>query len=174
MKTFAVALSFVLCLAAAALAAGDKFTADNPSPLKLARPAAGDGSAVRFTGTVGISGRFVAAWEGLNRSPRYLRVTFLPNEDSAALLPHVAGAAAVKELILSNNEEAATLLLGSDAAARLLAKEVMSAEGAATVTIGDYRTVVECDQRWYMARLITVTTSRDVVAAAGGGRRAGC
>jgi hypothetical protein len=44
----------------------------------------------------------------------------------------------------------------------------------ATVTIGDYRTVVECDHRWYMARLVAVTASRDIVVAAGESRRPGC
>ena len=54
MKTISLALLLVLCLAVSALAAAAEFTADKPSPLKLARPAHGD-TVVRFTGTVRIA-----------------------------------------------------------------------------------------------------------------------
>jgi hypothetical protein len=143
MKTISPALLLAICLAASAVAAADEFTTDKPSPLKLTRAAGGKENVVRFTGTVRIAGRFLAAWEGLGRKPRYLRVTFRPDGATAGLLPHAAGGGDVTELMLTNNEQAATLLLGPEAAGKLLAKTVLSAEGDATVTIGDYQTVVD-------------------------------
>jgi hypothetical protein len=174
MKTISAALLLALCLAASAATAGDEFTADKASPLKLARWAGGEDAVARFTGTVRIAGRFLAAWEGFDRKPRYLRIIFRPDAGTAALLPHATGAGAVKELMLTNNEQAATMLLGPDAAGKLLGKSVLTAEGDATVTIGDYHTIVECDHRWYMARLVTVATSREMVVAAKETQRSGC
>jgi hypothetical protein len=174
MKTIHATLSLICCLATWPLAAADQFTADKPSPLKLARAAHGEDSVVRFSGTVRIAGRFVAAWEGFDRKPRYLRVTFRPDSNTAGLLPHATGAGAVKELMLTNNEQAATMLLDPEAAGKLLAKTILSAEGDATVTIGEYQAVVECDHRWYMARLVAVTASWDPVVVAGESRRSGC
>jgi hypothetical protein len=174
MKTISPALLLALCLAASAVTAEDEFTADKASPLKFVRRARGEDTIARFTGTVGITGRFLAAWEGLDQKPRHMRVIFRPDAGTAALLPHATGADPVKELMLTNSEQAATMLLGPDAAGKLLAKTTLSAEGDATVTIGDYHAVVECDHRWYMARLVAVATSRDVVVAAGETRRYGC
>ena len=168
------ALLLALGLAASAVAAADEFTTDKSSLLKLARAARGEENVVRFTGTIRIGGRFLAAWEGLDRKPRYLRVTFRPDGATAGLLSNAAGTGAVQSLMLTNNEQAATLLLGPEAAGKLHAKTVLSAEGDATVTIGDYQTVVECDHRWYMARLVAVTASRDIVVAAGESQRSGC
>lgn len=73
--------------------------------------------------------------------------------------------------MLTNNEQAATMLLGPEATEKLLAKTVLSAEGDETVTIGDYQSVVECDHRRYMARLVAVTASRDIPVAAGESQR---
>ena len=73
--------------------------------------------------------------------------------------------------MLTNSEQAATMLLDPEAAGKLLAKTILSAEGDATVTIGEYQAVVECDHRWYTARLVAVTASRDPVVAAGESRR---
>jgi len=175
MKIIGPALFLALSLMASAVAAAERFTADKSSPLRLVRPARGEEAVVRFSGTVRIAGRFVAAWAaGLDRTPRTLRVVFRPDGTAAGLLPHPTGAAAVNELMLTNGEQAAAMLLGPEAAGTLLAKTVLSAEGDATVTIGDYHTVVECDHRWYLARLVAVTTSPDIVVAAGESRRSGC
>jgi hypothetical protein len=174
MKTIGPAVLLALCLAASAVAAAERFTVDKSGPLKLARPARGEAAVARFSGTVRIAGRFVAAWAALDRKPRTLRVTFRPDAAAAGLLPHATGAAAVDELMLTNSEQAAAMLLGPEAAGKLLAKTVLSAEGDATVTIGDYHIVVECDHRWYLARLVAVTASRDIVVAAGESQRSGC
>ena len=90
------------------------------------------------------------------------------------LLPHAAGSASVKELLLENNEAAAKLLLDRDTAASVLAKEVLALAGEATVTIADYRSVVACDQRQYLARLVSVAVSRGITVASGENKRAGC
>jgi hypothetical protein len=111
---------------------------------------------------------------GFDRKPSYLRVTFRPDNTATGLLPHATGAGAVRELMLTNNEQAVAMLLGPEAAGRILARTVLSAQGDATVTIGEYQSVVECDHRWYMARLVAVTASRDVVVAAGESQRRGC
>jgi len=75
--------------------------------------------------------------------------------------------------MLSNNEAAVKLLVDPEAAARVLAKEALALEGEAIVTIGDYQSVVDCDQRWYLAHLLAVT-SRARIAVATDARRRGC
>jgi hypothetical protein len=161
-------------LASPALPASDEFAADKPSPLRLMGRGKDDETIVRFAGRVRLTGRFRVAWDVVGQTPRYLRVTFLPNDDSAMLLPHAAGSASVKELLLENNEAAAKLLLDRDTAAGVLAKEVLALAGAATVTIADYRSVVACDQRQYLARLVSVAVSRGVAVASAENKRGGC
>src|SRR5581483_10009090 len=117
---------------------------------------------------------FSPAWEGFDRKPRYLRVKFRPETASRGRLPHATGAGAVEELLLTNGRQAADMLLGAETAARLLAKTLLSAEGNATVTIGEYQTVVECDHRWYLARLVAVEASRDIAVAAGESQHSAC
>ena len=173
MRTALITIALVFCLAPPAATAADRFASERPSPLKPAAVGNGEETAVRFSGKVKLSGRFIVAWDLVNRAPRYLRVTFLPDHASAMLLPHAVGSPAVEELMLSNNEAAAKLLLDPDAAARVLAKEVLALEGEAIVTIGDYQSVVDCDQRWYLAHLLAVT-SRARIAVATDARRRGC
>jgi hypothetical protein len=174
MRAAFVALAVVAALASPAATASDQFTTDKPSPLKIARRSNGEGPVVRFTGKVQLTGRFLVAWDLVNRTPRYLRVRFLPNEESAMLLPHAADGAPVKELLLSNNEAAAKLLLDHDAATKVLAKDVVALEGEAIVTIGDYRSVVDCDQRSYLARLLSAAGSRGVAVATIESKHGGC
>jgi hypothetical protein len=174
MNTIKPVFLLVLCLAASAVEAADHFTSDSPSPLKLARRLQSEVSVVHFTGTVRIAGRFLAVWEGFDRKPRHLRVTFRPDAASRGLLPHATGAGAVEELVLTNSGQAAAMLLGAESATKLLAKTLLSAEGNATVTIGEYQSVVECDHRWYLARLVAVTANPDIATAAGESQHSGC
>ena len=174
MNTINAVFLLVLCLAASAVEAADPFTSDSPSPLKLTRHVRPEDSVVHFAGTVQISGQFLAAWEGFDRKPHYLRVKFRPDTASRGLLPHATGVGAVEELVLTNSRQAVDLLLGAESAAKLLAKTLLSAEGSATVTIGAYRTVVECDHRWYLAGLVAVAASRDIAVAAGESQHSGC
>jgi hypothetical protein len=154
--------------------ASDRFTTDKPSPLKLAKPDKSEPQVTRFTGNVPISGRYVVSWDVLGNTPRYLRVTLQPNAESARLLPHPRGSEAVRELFFSNNDQAARLLLGPQAAARIFAKEVLSAEGEANVVISDYRSVIECDHYHYLAVLVSVSNSPDVAFAALPSKRSDC
>jgi hypothetical protein len=85
------ALFLTLCLTTSTAMAAGEFTTDKPSPLKLARPIRNEDTVVRFSGTVRIAGRFVAAWEGLDRKLRHLRITFRPDSTTAGLLPHPTG-----------------------------------------------------------------------------------
>jgi hypothetical protein len=174
MNTIKPVFWLVLCLAASAVEAADQFTSDSPSPLKLAHHVRPEDSVVHFIGTVRIAGRFLAAWEGFDRKPRHLRVIFRPDTTSSGRLPHATGAGAVEELVLTNSEQAIVMLLGAESAAGLLAKPLLSAEGNATVTIGEYQTVVECDHRWYLARLVAVAASQDIAVAASESQRSGC
>ncbi len=93
-----------------ALSASDEFVADRPSPLKLVQRGDDGGTTTRFSGKVRLIGQFLVAWNIVNKTPRPLRVTFMPDESSAALLPHPVGDPAVREVLLSNNEAAAMLL----------------------------------------------------------------
>jgi hypothetical protein len=174
MNTINAVFLLVLCLAASTVEAADDFTSDSPSPLKLTHHVRPEDSVIHFAGTVRIAGQFFAAWEGFDRKPHYLRVKFRPDTASTGLLPHATGAGAVEELLLTNSWQAAAMLLGADSAAKLLAKTLLSAEGNATVTIGEYQTVVECDHRWYLARLVAVTASRDIAVAAGESQHSDC
>jgi hypothetical protein len=42
------------------------------------------------------------------------------------------------------------------------------------VTIADYRSVVACDQRQYLARLVSVAVSRGTAVVSGENKHAGC
>jgi hypothetical protein len=174
MRTLPIVIATALCLASSISPAADRFASDKPSPLKLVPHGDSDEAVDRFAGKVRLSGRFVIAWGLVNQISRHLRATFVPDDNSAKLLPHAMGGERVAELLLSNREEAAKLLLEPDVATKVLSKKVLSAGGEATVLIGDYRAVVACDQRVYLARLLAVTSRRSVALAAGHGRRFDC
>src|SRR6266849_3530005 len=97
-----------------------------------------------------------------------------PDKDSAALLPHAAGDGPVKELFFSNAEQAASLLLDPATTQKILVKDLLSATGEAMVAIRDYQTVVECDHRWYMARLVSASKRPQIVAGTRENVRFGC
>ncbi len=84
MKKISPVFLLALCLAASAVAAADQFTADKPSPLKLARPVRGEETVVRFSGTVRIAKRFLAAWESFDRKPRQ-KLSFSGQQDGEPL-----------------------------------------------------------------------------------------
>jgi len=142
---------------------------DKPSPLKLIEPADTKTLTDRFTGTVEISGRFSVGWV----SPDFLQVLFFPDAGSAAVLPHERRRRPVEVLHVSNSEQAARLLLDAATAQKILAKELQTAQGAATVTIRDYETSVSCDTRGYSAELVAASRNAIVVAARDE-RRFGC
>jgi hypothetical protein len=163
-----------LFLAAPCLAAAERFTTDKPSPLTLAKPRKEPGAPVEFRGQARISGRFQVEWKFITKDRGHLSAVFFPDKESAALLPYAAGSRPVEELLLANAEQAVSMLLEPATAQRIFGKEMLAVEGEATITIRDYRVVVECDHRWYMARLVSVAKIEHMVARVRVGNSAGC
>jgi hypothetical protein len=164
MRNILLALVGCLCLAAPCLVAAERFTTDKPSPLKLAKSGKEPGAAVEFRGQVQISGRFQVEWTFITKERGHLRAVFFPDKESTGLLPYAAGSRPVDELLLANAEQAVSILFEPATAQRILGKDLLAAEGEATVTIGDYRVVVDCDHRWYMARLVSAVKIGSMVA----------
>jgi hypothetical protein len=90
------------------------------------------------------------------------------------VLPHAVESGPVKELLFPKAEQAASILLDREVAQRILTKEVTRARGQAILTIGNYRTVIECDHRWYVADLISASTGSRIVADTHENGRFGC
>ena len=162
----------VFLAATPCLSASNDFLTEQPSPLKLANPR--HGRVAHFVGQVRLSGRFFVGWEFSGHKPRYLRVVFFPDPDSSGLLPHAAESGPVKELLFPNAEQAASILLDREISQRILAGELLSARGEGILTIGNYRTVVECDHRWYLAELLSASSSPQIVAGTRENGRFGC
>ncbi len=135
-----------VALATSAVAA-ERFATDKPSPLRRVKGT--DLPLVRFNGQVQLSGDFLVIWELIGGKPRYQRVMFFPDHGSSALLPRPAG-----PLPLPQRQHGAA--------------------GTATIAIRDYQMTVECDQRWYGAKLISARATPLVVAKARDGALAGC
>jgi hypothetical protein len=154
--------------------AAERFITEKPSPLTVVDRGKRDATITRFAGTVELSGSFLVAWETVNQKRHFLRIIFIPDSPSTAMLPHAAGTSPVKEVMLSNSEQAASMLLTPQTAQKVLAGELLRAEGKATVTITGYQAVIECDHRWHIAQLVSATNSRDAVAASTDNRRLGC
>ena len=173
MKRALIVLLACACTATPSLSAPERFAADKPTPLRQLKPGKDDGNAVRFSGSVQVSGQFLVVWERGSK-PVYRQVTFYPDPASAALLPRAAGSEPVTELTLSNREQAGPMLLVLPTVQTDLERGGTSSEGAATVTIRDYRTVVECDQRRYLAQLVSAKRNRDTLVSARGEVRPGC
>ncbi len=152
--------------------ASNDFLTEQPSPLKLANPR--HGRVAHFVGRVRLSGRFFVGWEFSGHKPRYLRVVFFPDPDSTRLLPHAAESGPVKELLFPDAEQAASILLDRETSQRILAKELSSASGEGILTIGNYRTLVECDHRWYLAELLSASSNSQIVAGTRENDRFGC
>jgi hypothetical protein len=163
-----------LCAATPSLSASQRFTTDKPSPLKLVAPGKEPGAPVQFRGQVQISGRFQVEWKFIARDRGHLFAVFFPDKESIGLLPYAAGSRPVEELLLANSEDAVAILFEPATARRILAKNLLAAEGRATVTISDYRVVVECDHRWYMAHLVSVLKIENMVAGVRQTTGAGC
>lgn len=174
MKSMIAVLLVSLSAVTPCLSASDGFSTAKPSPLKLAKPGKDHDRVVHFTGSVQLSGQFLVGWEIISNKPHYLRAVFFPDKESTMLLPHAAETGPVKELLFPNARQAASMLLDSETAERFFAKELLIARGEATLTIADYRTVVDCDHRWYMAELISVSKNSQIVASVQENGRLGC
>ena len=173
MTARALAFSFreSASIATSAVAA-ERFATDKPSPLRRVKGT--DLPRVRFNGQVQLSGDFLVIWELIGGKPRYQRVMFFPDHGSSALLPRPAGSGPVTMLLLSNLEQAAPMLRDLAGAPLPLPQRQHGAAGTATIAIRDYQMTVECDQRWYGAKLISARATPLVVAKARDGALAGC
>ena len=174
MKHNPLVLVACLCVATPCLSAPERFTTDKPSPLKLAKPVKEAGAAVEFRGQAQISGRFQVEWKFIAKERSHMRALFFPDKDSASLLPYAAGSRPVEELLIANAEQAVTILFEPATAQRILGKELLAAEAEARITIGEYRVVVDCDHRWYMARLVAAAKVANMVAGVRQTSSVGC
>jgi hypothetical protein len=165
MKLFIALLLVGAFTATPCALAAERFTSDKPTPLRQLKSGTDDGNAVRFGGSVQLTGQFAMLWELKNDKAAYRRITFFPDAGSAALLPHPAGDKAVAELLLTNPDKAGAMLRDLATRETALPREQIASEGAATVTIREFRTAVECDHRWYLAELVSAVPKDIVVAA---------
>ena len=163
MKNYLIISVFLLCAAMPERSEAESFVTDRASPLKLIKPGKGPALIAQFQGSVQVSGRLLFIRDLEVRRSRDLRVLFYPDQVSAKLLPRAATTAPVKELLISNSKEAVSILLDEATAQKLLNQELRGVEIEATVTIGEYRSVVECDRRWYLARLISAVRKQEIV-----------
>jgi hypothetical protein len=145
--------------------AAERFTSDKPTPLKRLKPGKDDGNAVRFSGSVQLAGQFLLVWKQENGRTVYRQLTFYPDPGSASLLPHPADEKPVIELHLTNREQAGAMLRELVTLEKPLPRGETSSAGAASVTIRNYRTDVECDHRWYLADLVSAARKDIVVSA---------
>jgi len=166
MKTLLAILLVGACTAMPCAFAAERFTSDKPTPLARLKPGKDDGNGARFGGSVQLSGQFFIVREQKNDRPLYRQVTFFPDAGSAALLPHPVGEKAVTELEFTNREQAVAMLRDLVTIEQALAREQFGSAGAATVTIRNYRTEVECDHRWYLAELVSVVKDKQMVVSA--------
>jgi hypothetical protein len=165
MRSFIALLVVGACIAAPCALAAERFTSDKPSPLTRLKPGKDDGNMVRFAGSVQLTGQFAMLWELKNDKPIYRQITFFPDAGSAARLPHLVGDKAVAEVLFTNREQAGAMLRHLVTVEKRLPREQIASEGAATVTIRDYRTAVDCDHRWYLAELVSAARPDIVVGA---------
>ncbi len=155
----------VACAVTPGWSAPERFSADKPTPLKRLKPGKDDNE-VRFAGSVRLAGQFLVVWQRIDGKPAYRRVMFFPDQASAALLPHPAASGPVTELLFANREQAGAMLLDLPTVQKALEGDQTGSEGAASVTIRDYRAVVDCDHRWYLAQLVAVKKNRKLIVSA--------
>ena len=102
----------------------------------------------------------------MDETPSELIVSFYPTPKSATLLPFSLGEEAPTLIVFSNAKEAAKKLLSKTNYKKLMGtKSFEPIKGTAKVTIGEYNTAIECDSRWYEARLLSVEPLNDNLSA---------
>ena len=161
----------VLYLACGTLGASDKFASVGNSPFKPVKFEKHEGGTTHFSGSAEVSGRFVISW--WNEEEDLIRIKLLPDEKSKALLPYLAtGLPAsaqgleVAELEFEGSKSNVRKLLSPEKSKAFLSKRVREATGFANVRIKNYMSGVDCDNRWYMAKLLDVRQARNQMLAA--------
>jgi hypothetical protein len=164
MRSILALLVIGACVATPCGFAAERFTSEKPTPLKRLPHKQEDGNGVRFAGSVKLSGQFLMVRRQGDK-PEYRQITFYPDTASAALLPHPADEKPVTELELTNREQAAAMLRVLITIEKGVPGRESASAGAATVTIRNYRTDVECDHRYYLAELVSVVDAQPLVAS---------
>jgi hypothetical protein len=167
-------LILALCVATALGAAAETFVTDKPTSLRLANPKTAQLPTLQFTGSVQVAGKLLIARETYDQAKYYLRIVIFPDEESAALLPRLLRSDRVTELGISNGEKIANILLDPDTIRMLLSGELPSATMETSVTIKNYVITVSCDQRFYLADLMSVEKRQKIVVAGQQRSRLGC
>lgn len=167
-------LTLSICVAIPNGAQAESYVTDKPSPLRLANPKKAQLPTLEFKGSVLISGKFLITRETYDQTNYHLRIFMYPDEKSAALLPRLTQRDGVKELGITNWEKTAAILFGPDAVRMLLSGELPSATIEAAVTINEYLVVVQCDQKFYLAELVSVAKMQEMVVAGRQDIRIGC
>ena len=163
-----IIISLSLIAASPSHSQADLFVTDRASPLK---PITTELSpSMKFRGSVQVSGRFLVVQHQYDKQAPYLQLIFYPDSRSAELLPRLEGDKPVKEVQISNPEKAVLMLLDPDALEKLLKKELPSVTLRATAVIRAYEITVVCDQRWYLADLVSASTLQDVAGSPEKGR----
>ena len=161
MRSILALLVIGACVATPCSLAAERFTSDKPTPLKRLPHKEDDGNGVRFAGSVKLSGQFLIV---AKTAAEYRQITFYPDAGSAALLPHPVDEKPVTEVDFTNRAPAAAMLRELVTAETPLPRGETASTGAATVTIRNFRTDVECDHRYYLAELVSVVKTQMVAA----------
>ena len=118
-----------------------------------------------FDGKMSISGRFVFYWEIFDYEPKYLSLSFFPKTKDLLMLPYVKGPtlkSKANEIYLNYTQEQARRLIGDDLYQKLLNKKLLRLDGNAVITINQFSTGIDCDQRWFVADIMSVNKVSDV------------
>lgn len=148
----------ILILISVSVQAEDTFNIPSSSSLKLIEVGPSRGDLATFNGEAILSGKYVIGWKIIDEEPYQLEARLFLNEESQAQLPHEDSKPQVKELSLAHSDQVAGLLLSEVQSEKLLAKEIITISGEATIRINNFASGIDCDQRWYMANLIEVIT----------------
>lgn len=168
-----IILIFIALISAPSFAK-DEFFIPDTSNFKLNRVGEETGSVAYFSGDAIIAGDFVIGWKIIDDEPYQLEARFYPTEKTASILPHEEGKPIVKELYLSAPEQAAKILLTSDQVRKVLNKELVTINGTAQIKINNYASAIDCDKRWYMAKVIKVIVPITVSKTSSSEHNYGC
>lgn len=152
------------------------YVALEKTPLKLKYTDKND--VAYFSGQIAIEGNYEVTYDSWDAEKLEIHVSFYPTEKSANQLPFPTNNKhsdnyPPQELILTNSKQAARLLLSESENKKLMSditkfdqytqeqkttwlQNFMPFKGFARIKIANYSTAVDCDSRWYSARLLAV------------------
>jgi len=139
------------------LMAGDpadpvRFSSASPSALKPAGFVAPNET--HFAGTAEVTGVIeMTSTPARGKRAGGVRVVLIPDAQSRKRLPHAVGEHEVEEVWIRNGDRAVAELL-APAERKALAAQAQTIARRATITIGAYRSAVDCDTRSYEAEFV--------------------